>query len=282
MKKILTIQDISCLGKCSLTVALPVISAMGVETVILPTAVLSTHTMFKNFTVKDLTDQLVPIVEHWKSEGVTFDAIYTGYLGSAEEIEITKKIFDMFKTDDTLIFIDPVMADNGKLYPAFDMEYAKLNAGLCGSADIIVPNITEASFMTGMEYKTEYDEDYVKEMLDRLAKLGAKVVVLTGVSLSEGQTGIYGLDTRSGEYFVYQNERVDAAYHGTGDIFASVAVGALTRGLSMEKAFALAADYTADTIRVTKEDPKEPWYGVNFEETIPRLVSRLTVDLAVD
>jgi pyridoxine kinase len=282
MKKILTIQDISCLGKCSLTVALPVISAMGVETVILPTAVLSTHTMFKNFTVKDLTDQLVPIVEHWKSEGVTFDAIYTGYLGSAEEIEITKKIFDMFKTDDTLIFIDPVMADNGKLYPAFDMEYAKLNAGLCGSADIIVPNITEASFMTGMEYKTEYDEDYVKEMLDRLAKLGAKVVVLTGVSLSEGQTGIYGLDTRSGEYFVYQNERVDAAYHGTGDIFASVAVGALTRGLSMEKAFALAADYTADTIRVTKEDPKEPWYGVNFEETIPQLVSRLTVDLAVD
>ena len=282
MKKILTIQDISCLGKCSLTVALPVISAMGVETVILPTAVLSTHTMFKNFTVKDLTDQLIPITSHWKSEGVTFDAIYTGYLGSAEEIEITKKIFDMFKTDDTLIFIDPVMADNGKLYPAFDMEYAKLNAGLCGQADIIVPNITEASFMTGMEYKTEYDEDYIKEMLDRLAKLGAKVVVLTGVSLSEGQTGIYGLDTRTGEHFIYQNERVDAAYHGTGDIFASVAVGALTRGLSMEKAFALAADYTADTIRVTKSDPKEPWYGVNFEETIPQLVSRLSVDLALN
>ncbi|MBR0145289.1 MAG: pyridoxamine kinase [Eubacterium sp.] len=282
MKKILTIQDISCLGKCSLTVALPVISAMGVETVILPTAVLSTHTMFKNFTVKDLTDQLIPITSHWKSEGVTFDAIYTGYLGSAEEIEITKKIFDMFKTDDTLIFIDPVMADNGKLYPAFDMEYAKLNAGLCGQADIIVPNITEASFMTGMEYKTEYDEDYIKEMLDRLAKLGAKVVVLTGVSLSEGQTGIYGLDTRTGEHFIYQNERVDAAYHGTGDIFASVAVGALTRGLPMEKAFALAADYTADTIRVTKSDPKEPWYGVNFEETIPQLVSRLSVDLALN
>ena len=236
--------------------------------------------MFKNFTVKDLTDQLIPITSHWKSEGVTFDAIYTGYLGSAEEIEITKKIFDMFKTDDTLIFIDPVMADNGKLYPAF--EYAKLNAGLCGQADIIVPNITEASFMTGMEYKTEYDEDYIKEMLDRLAKLGAKVVVLTGVSLSEGQTGIYGLDTRTGEHFIYQNERVDAAYHGTGDIFASVAVGALTRGLSMEKAFALAADYTADTIRVTKSDPKEPWYGVNFEETIPQLVSRLSVDLALN
>ena len=148
MKKILTIQDISCFGKCSITIALPVISAMGVETVILPTAVLSTHTMFKNFTVKDLTDQLMPIAQHWKNEGITFDAIYTGYLGSAEEIEIAKTIFDMFRSEDTLIFIDPVMADNGKLYPAFDEAYAKLNAGLCQKADIIVPNITEACFMT--------------------------------------------------------------------------------------------------------------------------------------
>ena len=280
MKRILTIQDISCLGKCSVTVALPVISAMGVETVILPTAVLSTHTMFKNFTVKDLTDQLLPIVNHWKSENVQFDAIYTGYLGSAEEIEIAKTIFDMFKTDDTLIFIDPVMADNGKLYPAFDMEYARLNAGLCGKADIIVPNITEAAFMTGMEYKTEYDESYIKEMLDKLAKLGSKIVVLTGVSLSEGKTGVYGLNTETGEHFIYQNDRVDASYHGTGDIFASVAVGALTRGLSMEKAFALAADYTADTIRATLQNPAEPWYGVDFETTIPQLVTRLSIDLA--
>ena len=180
MKKILTIQDISCFGKCSTTIALPVISAMGVETVILPTAVLSTHTMFKNFTVKDLTDQLLPIAEHWKSEGITFDAIYTGYLGSAEEIEIVKQIFRMFKTEDTMIFIDPVMADNGKLYPAFDEAYAALNAGLCAEADIIVPNITEACFMTGTEYKEVYDEAYVLDLLHKLAALGAKTVVLTG------------------------------------------------------------------------------------------------------
>ncbi len=280
MKRILTIQDISCLGKCSVTVALPVISAMGVETVILPTAVLSTHTMFSGFTVKDLTDQLVPITEHWKSQNVTFDAIYTGYLGSAEEIEIVKKIFKDFGGDDTLIFIDPVMADNGKLYPAFDEAYAKLNAGLCGEADIIVPNITEACFMTGMDYRTEYDEAYVKELLDKLAALGSKVVVLTGVSLSKGKTGVYGLDTVTGETFIYQNDLVDATYHGTGDIFASVAVGGLTRGLSRDKAFALAADYTADTIRETLHNPKKPWYGVDFEATIPQLVSRLAVDLA--
>ncbi|MBQ6678397.1 MAG: pyridoxamine kinase [Lachnospiraceae bacterium] len=275
MKKILTIQDISCMGKCSLTIALPILSAMGMETVILPTAVLSTHTLFKNFTVKDLTDQLLPITAHWKELGVKFDAIYTGYLGSAEEIEIAKKIFADFGGEDTLIFIDPVMADNGKLYAAFDMAYAKLNTGLCGAADIIVPNITEACFMTDTEYKEVYDEAYILELLDKLAALGAKTVVLTGVSLSPGKTGVYGLDTVSGRHFIYQNDRVDASYHGTGDLFSSVAVGALMRGLSMEDAFRIAADYTADTIRVTLEDPKEPWYGVNFEETIPALLKML-------
>lgn len=276
MKRILTIQDISCFGKCSITVALPVISAMGVETTILPTAVLSTHTMFQGFTVKDLTDQLLPICEHWKKEGIHFDAIYTGYLGSAEEIEITKKIFRDFKSDDTLIFIDPVMADNGKMYPAFDEKYADLNAGLCGEADIIVPNITEACFMTGMEYKEEYDEAYVKELLSRLAKLGAKTVVLTGVSLSRGRTGIYGLDTVSGETFVYQNGRIDASYHGTGDLFSSVAVGALVRGMSLDKAFQIAADHTAHTIQVTLQNPDKPWYGVDFEATMPDLIKMLS------
>ena len=135
--------------------------------------------------------------------------------------------------------------------------------------------------MTDTEYKEEYDEAYIKEILDKLAKLGSKIVVLTGASLSEGRTGVYGLDTRTGEYFVYQNDRVDAAYHGTGDLFSSVAVGALMRGLSVEKAFALAADYTADTIRVTMTNPEKPWYGVDFESTIPQLVSRLSVDLSL-
>ena len=275
MKRVLTIQDISCLGKCSITVALPIISAMGVETTILPTAVLSTHTMFQDFTVKDLTDQLVPITEHWKSQGVKFDAIYTGYLGSAEEIEIAKKIFDEFGGDDTLIFIDPVMADNGKLYAAFDMEYAKLNAGLCGKADVIVPNITEACFMTDTEYKEVYDEAYVLELLDKLSKLGAKKVVLTGVSLSEGKTGVYGIDTVTGEKIIYQNDKVSASYHGTGDIFASVSVGALMRGLAFDEAFKIAADYTAKTIEATLKNPSKPWYGVDFETTIPALVDTL-------
>ena len=275
MKRILTVQDISCLGKCSLTVALPVISAMGVETVILPTAVLSTHTMFQGFTVKDLSDQISPITEHWKKEGVTFDAIYTGYLGTREQIGQMEQLFEDFRTEDTLIFVDPVMADNGKLYPAFDMEYARKNAELCGKADIIVPNITEAAFMTGMEYRTEYDEAYIKEMLEKLAALGTKIVVLTGVSLSEGKTGVMGLDTRTGEHFLYQNDKVDASYHVTGDIFSSVCIGALMNDLPLPEAMKLAADYTAHTIRATLENPKKPWYGVDFEATIPELVERL-------
>lgn len=275
MKRILTIQDISCLGKCSLTIALPVISAMGVETVILPTAVLSTHTMFKNFTCKDMTDQLLPIAEHWKSEGVTFDAIYTGYLGSSEQMEIVKRIFNMFKEEDTQIFIDPVMADHGKLYPAFDETYVRYNADLCGCADIIVPNLTEACFMTGMEYKEVYDEAYILELLHGLAKLGARIVVLTGVSLQEGKTGVYGYNTETGKTFHYQNSRVDAAYHGTGDIFSSVSVGALVQGLSLQDAFQVAADYTALTIETTLKNPKKPWYGVDFEKTIPNLIKML-------
>ena len=272
MKRVLTIQDISCLGKCSLTIALPVISALGSETVILPTAVLSTHTMFKNFTCKDLSDQIDPIVDHWKSENVTFDAIYTGYLGTIEQIDQMKRLFKTFKTDDNVIIVDPVMADNGKLYPAFDMDYAKKNAELCAEADIIVPNITEASFMTGIEYREEYDIGYVKELLAGLNDLGAGISVLTGVSLEKGQTGVMGYDRSTGEYYTYQNRRIDAAYHGTGDLFSSTVVGELMKGLSWGDAMRIAADYTAHTIEVTLENPRKPWYGVDFEATIPDLI----------
>ncbi|WP_300572906.1 pyridoxamine kinase [uncultured Acetatifactor sp.] len=273
MKRVLTIQDISCLGKCSLTIALPVISALGAETVILPTAVLSTHTMFRNFTCKDLSDQIEPIAAHWKSEGVAFDAIYTGYLGTAEQVDQIKELFRNFRGEDTVIIVDPVMADNGKLYPAFDMDYVKKNAELCAEADIIVPNITEASLMTGMEYREEYDESYVKELLARLNELGAGISVLTGVSLEKGKTGVMGYERETGEYYIYQNRRIDAAYHGTGDLFTSTCVGQILRGLNWRDAMRIAADYTAHTIEVTLQNPDKPWYGVDFEATIPELLA---------
>ena len=275
MKRIVTIQDISCVGKCSLTVALPIISAMGVETSIIPTAVLSTHTMFKNFTFKDLTDEIQPITKHWKDENIDFDAIYTGYLGSSEQIDIIAQLFDEFKTDSNVIVVDPVMADNGKLYPAFDEAFAKKMATLCAKADIIVPNMTEASFMTGMEYKEEYDEAYVKEMLLQLSKLGAKISVLTGVGFKEGMTGVMGYDKEADEFFYYSNEKLAKSYHGTGDVFASTLVGAMMNGLDWKEGLKVAADYTAECIRVTMNDEDGCWYGVNFEQAIPYLLKKL-------
>lgn len=275
MKRIVTIQDISCVGKCSLTVALPIISAMGVETAIIPTAVLSTHTMFQNFTFRDLTEEIIPITNHWLQENLTFDAVYTGYLGSLEQVDIMSEVFGKLKTDNNLIFVDPVMADNGKLYPAFDTVFAKKMAALCEKADIIVPNITEACFMTDTEYKEAYDKDYVEGLLQKLSALGARIAVLTGVSLEEGKTGVVGYEKATGEYFYYIHDKLEKNYHGTGDIFSSTCIGAMMQGKTWQEALVIAADYTAECIRLTMEDPEGRSYGVNFEQGIPFLLKEL-------
>lgn len=276
MKRIVSIQDISCLGKCSLTVALPIISAMGVECSIVPTAVLSTHTMFQNFTCKDLTDQIGPIADHWESENIVFDAIYTGYLASKEQIGDVCAFFDTFKTKDNLIVVDPVMADNGKLYPAFGPDFPAEMAKVCAKADLIVPNLTEASLLTGLPYRTEYDEEYIREMLQALAKLGPRYVALTGVSFEKGRLGVMYYDREKNEYGSYFAEHLPASFHGTGDVFASTCVGALMRGLPLGDALALAADYTVECIRLTLASPEAKWYGVEFESAIPYLVGRLS------
>ena len=275
MNRIVSIQDISCLGKCSLTVALPIISAMGVECSILPTAVLSTHTMFQNFTCKDLTDQIAPIAHHWQQEKIYFDAIYTGYLASAEQIADVCQFFDTFKTEDNVIFVDPAMADNGKLYPAFGPEFPAEMAKVCAKADVIVPNLTEASLLTGLPYRTEYDESYIRELIDALAALGPRHVVLTGVSFEKGKLGVMAYDQKTKETFTYFNEHLPVSYHGTGDVFASTAVGGLMNGLSLGDSLALAADYTVECIRTTTHTPNSNWYGVEFERAIPYLVHRL-------
>ena len=276
MRKIVTIQDISCYGKCSLTVALPIISAMGTETAIIPTAVLSTHTMFQNFTVKDLSDQIEPISAHWKAENIRFDAIYTGYLGSFEQIDLMKQFFADFGSN-KLKFVDPAMGDNGKLYPAFDEKFARHMATLCAAADIIDPNLTEACFMLGEPYKEdgEYDEAYLKDILVKLTGLGAKIAILTGVSLEEGKLGAMGYNSQTKEFFSYFNEKIPVKYHGTGDIFSSALVGALIAGKSLEKAIEIAADFTRESIALTESDPDKSWYGVNFEQAIPFLLKKM-------
>ena len=276
MKRIVTIQDISCIGKCSLTVALPIISACGVETAVIPTAVLSTHTAFQGFTFRDLTEEITPISEHWKKEGIEFDAIYTGYLGSFEQLELVSRLIDQFKTEDNLIIVDPVMADNGALYPGFTQEFVAEMAKLCGKADVIVPNLTEASYMLQIAYVgEEYSEENIKEMLVSLSQLGTKKVVLTGVSFAPDQLGVMAYDAKQKRFFRYFNEKLSASFHGTGDVFASAMTGAMMNNCSLEQALEVAVDYTVESIRKTMEDPEHRWYGVNFERAIPMLVERL-------
>ena len=275
MKRILTIQDISCVGKCSLTVALPIISAMGVEASVMPTAVLSTHTMFRGFTFRDLTEDMQPVADHWKQLGIGFDAVYTGYLGSFKQLDICEHIFRDFKTPGNIVFVDPVMGDNGRLYSGFTPEFAKAMGRLCGLADVIVPNMTEASYMLDIAYKEKYDRKYVEDVLKKLAELGAKKTVITGTELEEGKTGFVGYDSDRNEFFEYFHEKLPVSYHGTGDIYASCTVGALMRGRSLRDALALAADFTFDCIRETVNDKDSRDYGVNFETAIPALIGKL-------
>lgn len=274
MKRIVTIQDISCVGKCSLTVALPIISAIGVETAIIPTAVLSTHTMFNDFTCKDLDDQIIPIARHWKKEGITFDAFYTGYLASKEQIQKVINLIDDLKTEKSLVIVDPAMADNGNLYPAFSDDFPFEMAKLCSKADIILPNITEACLMTGTEYKSVYDSDFAQKVMLKLADMGTKKIILTGVSF-DGKYGVMIYDRESQKFETYFHNKLDTSYHGTGDIFSSAFTGSLVRGKSIMQSVRIASEYTAECIRITTENKNSNWYGVDFEQAIPYLIQEL-------
>lgn len=272
-KRILTIQDISCVGQCSLTVALPILSAAGVECAILPSAVLSTHTAgFSGFTVRDLSDDIPAINAHWVKENIKFSAIYTGYLGSTSQVDMVIDIKNSSLTDGGMLFVDPAMADNGKLYPAFDEEYVRAMVRLCGEADYIIPNITEACFLTGIEYKTEYDREYIYSLLYALRKTGARNVILTGVSFKEGTTGIMVLEDGKCQY--YEHEFLSNSCHGTGDIYASAFVGAMMRGHDAYASAKIAADFTVDAIRATAGDSSH-WYGAKFEPVLGNYIEYL-------
>lgn len=276
MERILTIQDISCVGKCSLTVALPIISACGIECSVLPTAVLSTHTAFTGFTFRDLTDDIQPICKHWKEQNIVFDAIYTGYLGSFTQLKLVNEIINNFKTEKNFVLIDPVMGDNGKLYSGFDKKFALAMAELCKNADIIVPNLTEASFMLGIPYvEGEYNEQHVKNILLKLTDLGCKIAVLTGISFKKGKVGVYGYNKAENKFFSYFREQIPKSFHGTGDVFASTLCGALAKGKNIEKSLKIAVDFTVESITKTIENNNHNWYGVEFEKAIPYLVDNI-------
>lgn len=276
-KRIAAIHDISCVGRCSLTVALPILSAAGHDTAIIPTAVLSTHTGgFENFTYRDLTDDITPIADHWKSLNLQFDALYSGFLGSFEQIDIVADLFDRFKEKNTTILVDPVMADNGELYSIFSPEMAKGMAKLCGKADIIIPNLTEAAFMLDEPYiGKDYDETYVKGLLKRLTSLGPKKIILTGISYDGLQLGAATYDSETGLYEYVCNKRVADYFHGTGDVFGSAFLGAYLNNQDLVESSQIAVDYTRECIIKTLDYDQEKRYGVCFEKAIPYLINRL-------
>ncbi len=272
-QRILTIQDISCVGQCSLTVALPILSACGLETAILPSAVLSTHTAgFTGFTVRDLTEDVPGIAAHWKKEGIAFDAIYTGYLGSTQQIAYVADIMDTLGKPGCRNIVDPAMADNGKLYPAFNEDYVAEMKKLCAKADILLPNITEACFLTDTPYKTQYDEAYVQSLLDKLTALGVKTVVLTGVGYAPEETGVVVWEQGKRSHYVHP--RLSKSCHGTGDVYASAFTGAYMQGHSTYQAAKIAADYTVQSMKNTFSDESH-WYGVKFETALPDLIKAL-------
>ena len=269
--KILTIQDISCFGQCSITVALPVVSAFGIETAILPSAVLSTHTSgFTDFTVRDLTEDLPEIRKHWEKEGIDFDAIYTGFIASIEQLDYIKDIIDSRLKPEGLVFVDPAMADHGEFYNGFDQEFADKMGELCKLGDFILPNTTEACFILHKPWKEEFTREEMLEMANELAAFTKRYVILKGDTNKENELGMIVLDKQESTCEIVYNEKIDYVSHGTGDVFASAFVGSTMLGKSTTSAAKIAGEFTKRAIEKTIGDENHK-YGVKFEQVILEL-----------
>lgn len=268
MSKIVSVQDISCYGQCSLTVALPILSAFGTETAILPSGILSTHTGgFKNFTVLDLTDEMPKIVNHWISEGIKYDAIYTGYIGDTRQFELIKEMKKTVLKDGGKLIVDPAMADHGKLYPALNADIVAGMRTIVAEADIILPNLTEAAFLLDEEYVENPTKPEVEAMLKRLSALGPEVSVLTGISYEEGKIGAVAYNKTTGEFTEYFTKRISKNYHGTGDVFSSIAIAEILKGKDILTVLKSACEFTVASIEATLDDPTHD-YGVKFEKIL--------------
>ena len=276
-KRVAAIHDLSGFGKCSLTVALPILSAAGIETSALPTAILSTHTGgISGYTYHDLTEDMRPVMKHWKSLDIKFDAIYTGFLGSFEQLDIVKEFFDAFRQEDNLILVDPVMGDNGELYTVFTREFAAGMRMLCQKADIIVPNLTEAALLLDEPFHPgPYTHAYIESLLRKLGALGPQKVVLTGVYFKEDELGAATYDRTTDTIDYVFTQKIPGYYHGTGDVFASALLSALLNDFSLIDAAAIAVNFTTDSIRRTYKAKTDYRFGVNFEQSFPDFLKEL-------
>lgn len=263
--KTLTIQDISCYGQCSITVALPILSSYGIETVILPSAILSTHTTnFKNYTVLDLTSEMPKIINHWINEKISFDAIYTGYISDVKQFDIILKCKNMLLKENGLFIVDPAMADNGKLYPALKADIIDGMKQICKKANYIIPNISEACFLCDYPFKEKYDDEYINDLLVKLIENGYKNIILTGVIKKDKIGAIYfnGLDKIS-----YFSKKEDKSFHGTGDVFSSIIIANILNHKPIKECLKSAVDFIKDCIKETQDDPTHH-YGVKFEKVL--------------
>lgn len=276
-KRILAVNDLSNIGRCSLTVALPIISACGIEASVLPTAILSTHTGgFEGYTYRDLSEDIIPVTNHWKTLNIKFDAVYSGFLGSYEQIDIICDLFAKYKEDNSTVIVDPVLGDNGALYPVFTNDFVDGMRKLCSLADIITPNLTEAALLTDTEYDPNINSEGLNVMLHKLAQYTNRYVVLTGVRY-ESEIGVAIFDKQADKTDIITNIQVDGIFHGTGDVFASAMSAAFVRSNNIYSAVKSAVDFTLASILKTKNNGTEYRYGVDFEEALPILMKSVGI-----
>ncbi len=277
LQRVAAIHDISGFGKCSMTVVLPILSAAGIEVVCMPTAVLSTHTGgFEGFTYRDLTEDLPAITEHWKSLDLHFSSIYSGFLGSPEQVDIVSNFMDTFNSDNTLVYVDPVMADEGELYSVFDDHMVDKMRELCEKADLLLPNITEACFLLKQPYQHgPYTRDYIEKLVRGLSDMGPEKVVLTGVYFDNEKLGAACYDRAEDKVEYAFSEKVPGQFHGTGDIFGSFCLAALLNGKSLLDSTQFAVGLTTDCILRTVARETNRREGVDFEGVLPEMMKRL-------
>lgn len=268
--RVLAINDLSCVGKCSLTVTLPILSACGITCDVLPTAVLSTHTGgFENYTFRDLTEDIPAILKQWKQLNLSFDYICSGYLGSIEQIELVSEIKRDFLKPNGKFIVDPVMGDAGKLYKGFTPAFVEKMRGLCRQADFILPNLTEACYLTNTPYAPDVDGE---TLLNRLKTLCPRPVV-TG-SIKGNVVSVFFTDEK-GNAKGYSHENTEGFFHGAGDVFTSAFVACLAKGKREEEAIALTSEFTAASIRRSAKEVEDKRYGLNFEEEIFPFLEKL-------
>lgn len=272
-KQVLAIHDLSCVGRCSLTVALPILSACGVHTSALPTALLSTHTgEFTGYTCLDLTEEMRSIADHLSTLPMQFDGVYSGFLGSFEQIELVGEVISRYHREDGLTLVDPVMADHGRLYATYTQEMAAGMGELCRLADVIVPNLTEACILLDQPYNPQPDWKQVQVLLETLAKkYGCGQVIITGVQQGN-QLGAGGFCAKDGTFSFHGAPHLDEVFYGTGDSFASALMGAMLNGKTTGEAIRIAVDFTHEAMAKTLENGLPLRYGVAFEQALPSLM----------